>query len=90
MKVPSWLRISPSHSESGPHSGLGRLIRRTISPLFSSLSILLLTLPSPAAERISFTYGLFERLIPIASLETFAREGRIDEETGSLSGEFKF
>ncbi|WP_373529944.1 alpha/beta hydrolase [Nostoc sp.] len=35
--------------------------------------------PALGAERIRFNYGLLERSIPISSLETYARTGKVDE-----------
>ncbi|MEH2365983.1 MAG: alpha/beta hydrolase [Nostoc sp.] len=36
--------------------------------------------PALGAERIRFNYGLLERSIPISSLETYARTGKVDED----------
>ncbi|OYD91530.1 hypothetical protein CDG76_26945 [Nostoc sp. 'Peltigera membranacea cyanobiont' 210A] len=35
--------------------------------------------PALGAERIRFNYGILERSIPISSLETYARTGKVDE-----------
>ncbi len=35
--------------------------------------------PALGAERIRFNYGVLERSIPISSLETYARTGKVDE-----------
>ncbi|MDJ0702867.1 MAG: alpha/beta fold hydrolase [Leptolyngbyaceae cyanobacterium MO_188.B28] len=57
----------------------GIYLRRFLGTVFSSLPIALIAMPSPAAERVIFSYGLLEFPIPVASLETFAREGQIDD-----------
>ncbi|WP_442936396.1 alpha/beta hydrolase [Nostoc sp.] len=36
--------------------------------------------PALGAERLRFNYGLLERSIPISSLETYARTGKIDDD----------
>lgn len=41
--------------------------------------LLPLTLPATAADRVYVTYSILERSIPVASLETYARTGKIDE-----------
>jgi predicted dienelactone hydrolase len=43
-----------------------------------SLSIFLTAIPVAAAERISLTYRALEFSIPVASLETYAKTGKID------------
>lgn len=37
------------------------------------------------AERIKFNYGLLERSVPISSLETYAKTGKIDDELAGYS-----
>ncbi|NER80770.1 MAG: alpha/beta hydrolase [Leptolyngbya sp. SIO1D8] len=62
-------------------------LRRTLSTVFSSVSLALIALPSLAAERIVFSYGLLELAIPVDSLERFAREGHIDDKLAPYAEE---
>ncbi len=41
--------------------------------------------PAFGAERIKFNYGVLERSIPISSLETYARTGKMDEDLAVYS-----
>jgi predicted dienelactone hydrolase len=41
--------------------------------------------PAFGAERIKFNYGVLERSIPISSLETYARTGKMDDELAVYS-----
>lgn len=41
--------------------------------------------PALGAERIKFNYGLLERSIPISSLETYAKTGKVDEDLAGYS-----
>ncbi|MEO0534755.1 MAG: alpha/beta hydrolase [Cyanobacteria bacterium P01_A01_bin.123] len=81
MKSRSWIHIRPVYPR------LGKLIRRLAGPAFSGLSIAVLVLPSAAAERIVFSYGYLERFISVDALETFAQEGRIDDQLAPYIGE---
>lgn len=50
-----------------------------LSILFTALPTLLWTaLPTRAAERIEFSYGLLEFYLPVDSLETYAHTGKVD------------
>ncbi|MBE7383607.1 MAG: alpha/beta hydrolase [Leptolyngbya sp. SIO1E4] len=62
-------------------------LRRVFSTIVSSLPIAFIALPSLAAERVIFSYGLLEISIPVDSLETFAREGRIDDKLAPYAQE---
>lgn len=44
-------------------------------------------MPSLAAERVVFSYGFLESSIPVDSLETFAREGFIDDQLAPYAKE---
>lgn len=45
----------------------------------------LTTYPTFGAERLKFNYGLLERSIPISSLDTYARTGKIDDDLAAYS-----
>lgn len=47
--------------------------------LLGSLGFWLLPNPAIAAERVYASYAALERSVPIASLETYAKQGKIDE-----------
>jgi predicted dienelactone hydrolase len=57
--------------------------------LLGLMSPVFMTLPVLGAERISFSYSLFEISVPIASLETYAKEGKIDQELAGFAGYLK-
>lgn len=46
------------------------------------VTALLITVPARAADKIYFSYGLFERSVSLASLETFAENGTINPDLG--------
>ncbi|GAB4365990.1 MAG: alpha/beta hydrolase [Elainellaceae cyanobacterium] len=61
-----------------------RLRKQRLQPLgwqslvWAGLSALATTLPVRAAERIEFSYNLFEFYLPVESLETYAQTGMVD------------
>lgn len=69
----SFLRTGQRRSANSWLAGLGLLV--------GSLGVVSIA-PNPvqAAERIYISYSLLERSIPVASLETYARTGFIDED----------
>ena len=60
---------------------------RVLGAIFGGLSVALTAMPSFAAERVIFSYGLLELSIPVESLEAFAQEGHIDETLAIYAGE---
>ncbi len=54
----------------------------------SLCSALLTAIPSVAAERISLTFGPWQGSIRISSLETFAKDGTINQNLGFFLGRF--
>lgn len=61
---------------------LPRLLRRLQWSSFfvGAASALLTALPTQAAQQIVFPYGQLEFYLPVASLETFARDGKVDKD----------
>jgi predicted dienelactone hydrolase len=55
-------------------------LKVTLGGICLGLMPAFIALPSVGAERVVLSYGILERSIPISSLETYARTGRIDEE----------
>lgn len=46
--------------------------------VFALISVLLTALPVHAAERLYFSYGLFERSVSVSSLEAYAEDGTVN------------
>ncbi len=68
--------------------GVGRsLPNQTLALLSSVLFATLSSLPKPAlsAERVSVRFGPFQTALPIADLESFAREGKVTPEFAFFS-----
>jgi predicted dienelactone hydrolase len=49
-------------------------------PIFSLLSLVLTQTPGSSAERVYLSYGVLERSLSVSSLETYAREGKLDND----------
>lgn len=78
-----------STSKRGNRSGNGQISNRQRYPrecygwqtfAWAGLSILCMTSPTQAAERIEFSYGLLEFYLPVDSLEIYAQTGEVDSE----------
>jgi predicted dienelactone hydrolase len=67
-----------------PKHLLLRWLKLLIAFSFSFMAIVIAR-PSYSAESIQISYGLFERSIPIQSLETYATTGEIDEELAAYT-----
>jgi predicted dienelactone hydrolase len=52
------------------------------------LSLALASLPVRSAEKIYLDYKIFDRVIPVSSLETFVEDGTIDAELQPYAGRF--
>jgi predicted dienelactone hydrolase len=57
----------------------------TLGALNTCLVPALTIYPASGAERIQASYGLFERSIPISSLETYAKTGKVDNKLAAYA-----
>lgn len=74
-------------------TGLSKCLKFTVSSkwrtalitLGISLTPVMIARPSFSAEQIQISYGAFERSIPVSSLETYAKTGKIDNELAAYT-----
>lgn len=48
--------------------------------LIGFASIAVMALPAKAAEKVYFSYGIFERSISVSSLEAYAQDGTVNSD----------
>ncbi len=61
------------------------LLLRSLQVFFSATSLILLCLPTQAAERVYVSLGLLEISVSVESLEKYAREGMVSEELSAYT-----
>ncbi|GAB1539442.1 hypothetical protein NUACC21_21080 [Scytonema sp. NUACC21] len=74
----------PWFRSNTPHTKPKQFIRFKIALGFLSLG-LLAPRPTLAAERLTLSFGVLERSIPIDSLEKYAKTGKIDDELATYA-----
>ena len=61
------------------------MVTRSLPVLFSTVSFLLCTLPTQAAETVYVSLGLLEISVSVESLEKYAQDGTITQELGAYT-----